>query len=101
MRINCLKPTLLMLRNNTRRYVILTYSTEFERVHYPLALSYISQPDVKTLKKVLERLSSVYEDEKSFDGEARSSAYSCKTNEFFRTGMANYNPLLEENKQLK
>lgn len=43
----------------------------------------------------------MYRELKSFDGEARSSGFSTKTNEFFRTGMANYNPTFEENKQLK
>ena len=81
--------------------MILTYATEFEKVHFPLVLTLISRPDPEWLKRVFKRVSDMYRELKSFDGEARSSGFSTKTNEFFRTGMANYNPTFEENKQLK
>ncbi len=31
--------------NNNKRYFILTYINEFERVHYPLALNMIEDPE--------------------------------------------------------
>ena len=87
-------------QQNLKRYVILTYTTEFEKVHYPLVLTLISQPDQECLKRVFKRVVDAYREIKSFDGEARSSGFSTRTNEFFKTGMANYNPTFEENKQL-
>ena len=40
----------------TKRYLILTYSAEFDRIHYPLALSYMGKPDPAALKETIRRL---------------------------------------------
>jgi hypothetical protein len=88
-------------QQSTKRFVILTQSTDFDKVHFPLTLYWIVNPDQESLKRTLKRVAEEYKKMKTFDDEARSSCYSSSTNEFFKTGMANYNPLLEENKQLK
>lgn len=58
---------------NTKRYVILTYKTEFEKVHFPLVLNWIVQPDPESLKRTFKRVKAEYEKVKTFDGDARSS----------------------------
>ena len=40
----------------TKRYLILTFSGEFERVHYPLPLSFEEAPNIETLQKTILRL---------------------------------------------
>jgi coiled-coil domain-containing protein 61 len=42
----------------TKRYLILTFSGEFERVHYPLPLSFEEAPDIQSLQKTISRLKS-------------------------------------------
>lgn len=37
---------------NNKRYLILTYAAEFDRVHYPLPLLYEENPDPQRLKQV-------------------------------------------------
>jgi coiled-coil domain-containing protein 61 len=39
-----------------RRYCILTYASEFDRVHYPLPLSYETTPNVESLLSTIRRL---------------------------------------------
>ena len=39
-----------------KRYVILTYSSEFDRVHYPLALPFEDKPNVPALRRTIARL---------------------------------------------
>ena len=39
-----------------RRYLILTYSSEFDRVQYPLPLQYVASPDPDYLKRVIHDL---------------------------------------------
>lgn len=41
---------------NTKRYLILTYVVEFDKVHYPLPLTYVETPDVEALKNTIRRL---------------------------------------------
>lgn len=41
---------------SNKRYLILTYTSEFERVHYPLPLAYIERPDTQYLQSVIRRL---------------------------------------------
>lgn len=43
-------------RNYLKRYVILTYSNEFDRVHYPLPLSFEDVPNIKSLQAAVARL---------------------------------------------
>mmetsp|Transcript_9418 Transcript_9418/g.10319 ORF Transcript_9418/g.10319 Transcript_9418/m.10319 type:complete len:644 (-) Transcript_9418:265-2196(-) len=40
----------------TKRYLILSYVVEFDKVHYPLPLNYVESPDRSTLKRTVERL---------------------------------------------
>lgn len=41
-----------------RRYLILTLNGEFEKVHYPLPLSYLEEPDIATLRRTFQRMHS-------------------------------------------
>ena len=41
---------------NKKRYLILTYAVEFDRVHYPLPLAFESEPNVESLKRTVQRL---------------------------------------------
>jgi coiled-coil domain-containing protein 61 len=41
---------------NNKRYLILTYQGEFDKVHYPLPLSYEEHPDPAELKQTISRL---------------------------------------------
>ena len=40
----------------SKRYLILTYSVEFDRIHYPLALSYFGSPNPIVLQDVIRKL---------------------------------------------
>ncbi|CAI8048211.1 Centrosomal protein CCDC61, partial [Geodia barretti] len=44
-----------------KRYLILTYSVEFDRIHYPLALSYAGQADSGQLRSTITRLAAELE----------------------------------------
>jgi coiled-coil domain-containing protein 61 len=41
---------------NNKRYLIMTYAVEFDRVHYPLPLNYEDSPDPNHLKQTISRL---------------------------------------------
>lgn len=41
---------------SNKRYLILTYAAEFDRVHYPLPLLYEEHPDPQHLKSIIGRL---------------------------------------------
>ena len=43
---------------SNRRYLILTYSSEFDRIQYPLPLQYVSSPDPAYLKSIIQDLRS-------------------------------------------
>ena len=38
---------------NNKRYLILTYASEFDRVHYPLPLAFEDVPDPERLRRVI------------------------------------------------
>ncbi|XP_037543439.1 centrosomal protein CCDC61 [Nematolebias whitei] len=40
----------------TKRYLILIYTVEFDRIHYPLPLPYVGKPDPATLQKEIRTL---------------------------------------------
>ena len=84
-----------------KRYAILTIMVGGKNVHYPIQLVYMEQPDPESLKRAFKRVSEEYNKIKNFDSEARSSSMSSTCNEFWKAGIANYNPTLEENKLLK
>lgn len=41
---------------NNKRYLIMTYAVEYDRVHYPLPLSFEEAPDPASLKMTISRL---------------------------------------------
>ncbi|XP_028597926.2 centrosomal protein CCDC61 [Podarcis muralis] len=41
---------------SSKRYLILIYSVEFDRIHYPLPLPYMGKPDPVVLQKVIREL---------------------------------------------
>jgi coiled-coil domain-containing protein 61 len=43
-------------QTNKKRYMILTYVGEFERVHYPLPLNFIEEPEPDSLRRTIERM---------------------------------------------
>jgi len=38
-----------------RRYLIMTYTVEFDRIHYPLSLNYVGKVNVSSLKKLIKK----------------------------------------------
>lgn len=44
------------LQPSNKRYLILTYAAEFDRVHYPLPLAYEDRPDPDRLKGLIRQL---------------------------------------------
>lgn len=44
------------MKNKIKRYAILTYTGEFDRVHYPLPLAYEEKPNVLALQRTIKRL---------------------------------------------
>lgn len=45
--------------NNSKRYLILTYAVEFDRVHYPLPLTLVQSPSPDMLQRTIRRLRQV------------------------------------------
>ncbi|XP_022328744.2 centrosomal protein CCDC61-like isoform X1 [Crassostrea virginica] len=41
---------------NSKRYLILTYTVEFDRIHYPLPLPYMGKPDPRALQETIRQL---------------------------------------------
>jgi coiled-coil domain-containing protein 61 len=41
---------------NNKRYLILTYAAEFDRVHYPLPLAFDEAPDPEHLRRIISKL---------------------------------------------
>ncbi|ELU17212.1 hypothetical protein CAPTEDRAFT_226826 [Capitella teleta] len=41
---------------NSKRYLILTYTVEFDRIHYPLPLPYVGKPDPRILQDMIRDL---------------------------------------------
>lgn len=39
-----------------KRYLILTLTAEFEKVHYPLPLTYLEDPGIEVLRRTLTRM---------------------------------------------
>jgi coiled-coil domain-containing protein 61 len=50
---------------NNKRYLIMTYAVEYDRVHYPLPLSFEEAPDPANLKMTISRLRQELADLKS------------------------------------
>ncbi|KAK2193273.1 hypothetical protein NP493_16g07017 [Ridgeia piscesae] len=49
-------PTVKSSALNTKRYLILTYTVEFDRIHYPLPLPYMGKPDPRSLQQTIRQL---------------------------------------------
>lgn len=60
--------------SNNKRYIILTYSGEFERVHYPLPLSFVDNPDPDSMKTTISRLARELEQYKGRTGSMEMAA---------------------------
>lgn len=45
--------------NSSKRYLILTYAVEFDRVHYPLPLALVQSPTPDVLQRTIRRLRQV------------------------------------------
>jgi coiled-coil domain-containing protein 61 len=43
-------------KDNNKRYLILTYAAEFDKVNYPLPLSFVEEPSAQDLKAIVTRL---------------------------------------------
>ncbi|OWF48721.1 Coiled-coil domain-containing protein 61 [Mizuhopecten yessoensis] len=41
---------------NSKRYLILTYTVEFDRIHYPLPIPYMGKPDPRRLQETIRQL---------------------------------------------
>ena len=41
-----------------KRYLILTLNGEFEKVHFPMPLAYLEEPDIATLRRTFTRMQS-------------------------------------------
>ncbi|CAN0539145.1 unnamed protein product, partial [Ectocarpus sp. 12 AP-2014] len=41
---------------NNKRYLILTYAAEYDRVHYPLPLAFVDSPQRQQLERTIDRL---------------------------------------------
>jgi len=50
------KPLNTAARPNNKRYLILTYAVEFDRVHYPLPLAHVDEPPAAALNGTIRRL---------------------------------------------
>lgn len=74
-----------------KRYLILTYSVEFDRIHYPLALPYSGKPDPVLLRETIRALQT--ELEKSKKQGQKPSAFSRLQRE--------YDALLQEKEELE
>jgi coiled-coil domain-containing protein 61 len=42
--------------SQSKRYIILTYASEFDRVNFPLPLSFEENPNVQSLQRTIKRL---------------------------------------------
>eukprot|EP00644_Phytophthora_capsici_P007474 jgi/Phyca11/527662/estExt2_fgenesh1_pm.C_PHYCAscaffold_210073 len=49
-------PSAATATNNAKRYLILTYAVEFDRVHYPLPLTQETTPSPEVLQRTIRRL---------------------------------------------
>lgn len=52
-------PSASTVSTANKRYLILTYAVEFDRVHYPLPLSLVQTPTPEILQRTIRRLRQV------------------------------------------
>ena len=58
-------PSSAASKSNNKRYLIMTYAVEYDRVHYPLPLNFEEAPDPANLKMTISRLRQELADLKS------------------------------------
>lgn len=74
----------------TKRYLILTFSGEFERVHYPLPLSFEEAPNIENLQKTIVRLKAELDQVKKINDLAIDPGKLLKDNEELRQLVKKY-----------
>lgn len=60
--------------HHNKRYLILTYRVEYDRVHYPLPLAFEEVPTTATLQRVIRRLRTSLAQEKEATRRARDTS---------------------------
>lgn len=63
--------------------MILTYITEFERVHYPLSLNFIEEPEPDQLRRTIDRMRNMIAMQKSQSGFNQTGVASGSNGSFF------------------
>ena len=76
-----------------KRYMILTHVHEFEKVHFPLPLSYLAEPDIGTLRRTFQRMQS------QMSQMSKSNAFSPMYNA--TQSMDNFYAMEQENESLR
>ncbi|KAL5463241.1 hypothetical protein EMCRGX_G032121 [Ephydatia muelleri] len=79
----------------TKRYLILTYSAEFDRIHYPLALSYVGKPDPAALKETIRRL------QQELTTNVKQAGHGGQKQSAFVQLKQDYDALLQEKRELE
>lgn len=75
--------------------------SEFSKYHYPLVLKPNVNPAPESLHKAINRLSNIMMTQQKAMTEISDSAHSTWTNQFFKSDIHHYNPLQDENEDLK
>ncbi|KAF5270205.1 hypothetical protein FQA39_LY08419 [Lamprigera yunnana] len=83
--------------NNNRRYLILTYSVEFDKINYPLPLEYCGLPDPTILQATIRKLESEL---KLAHKELNSHDSNSSDKKYIRTLEKRINDLIVENVDL-
>mgnify|MGYP003305496948 CR=1 FL=1 len=48
--------SLIHVNRYDKKYLILTFDAEFEKVHYPMPLNYLEEPDMQSMFSTFQRL---------------------------------------------
>lgn len=82
---------------NSKRYLIVTYTVEFDRIHYPLPLPYMGKPDPRALQEVIRQQRSEI---KAFRQQGGSGEHKHGNREFEKL-QKDYNLILKEKEELE
>ncbi|CAG2203446.1 CCDC61 [Mytilus edulis] len=82
---------------NSKRYLIVTYTVEFDRIHYPLPLPYMGKPDPRALQEVIRQQRSEI---KAFRQQGGSGEHKHGNREFEKL-QKDYNLMLKEKEELE
>ncbi|XP_071454165.1 centrosomal protein CCDC61-like [Hetaerina americana] len=63
------------IASTNRRYLILTYTVEFDRIHYPLPMEYIGPPNPRILQSTIKKLEAEVQKLKSKLNDGKDSSY--------------------------